>query len=179
MKDKLQIVLLSVIAVALVAIAVAIYTGNLGGSAAVTEAPMNVKVPPVAPPAARMETPAPSPVQQASTPVDNSPKTSVKFSKYEHNFGNVTTGSKNKYSFSFTNTGSEPLIISSATGSCGCTVPNYPKEPIPPGGSGNIDVEFSPSAGQENAQQKTVTVMANTVPEKTELTIKAFVKAAS
>lgn len=178
MKDKLQIVLLSVIAVALVAIAVAVYTGNLGGGSIVAEAPTNVKVPPVAP-AAKVEPPAPLPVQQASTPVDNSPKTSLKFGKYEHNFGNVTTGSKNKYSFSFTNTGSEPLIINSATGSCGCTVPNYPKEPIPPGGSGNIDVEFSPTAGQENAQQKTVTVTANTIPEKTELTIKAFVKAAS
>ncbi|MBL0125930.1 MAG: DUF1573 domain-containing protein [Flavobacteriales bacterium] len=75
---------------------------------------------------------------------------------------------KNKYVFVFTNTGKEPLIIESATGSCGCTVPSYPKAPIAPGATGQTEVEYSPGK-QENAQQKTVKVVANTEPKETEL----------
>ena len=68
------------------------------------------------------------------------PKTKIKFSKDMHEFGNVEVNSENKYSFNFINSGNEPLKISNAKGSCGCTVPNWPKEPILPGKSGKIDV---------------------------------------
>ena len=86
---------------------------------------------------------------------------------------------ENKYSFSFTNSGNEPLKISNAKGSCGCTVPNWPKEPILPGESGKIDVVFRPSKGQAGSKQtKTVTVSANTTPENTILKITAFVNKA-
>jgi hypothetical protein len=99
----------------------------------------------------------------------------MNFGSYEHDFGNIKQDTENKHVFSFTNTGKEPLIIESAQGSCGCTVPNYPKEPIPPGGQGTIEVVYKPGK-QENAQQKTVTVVANTEPKQTTLRIKANVE---
>ena len=108
------------------------------------------------------------------------PKTNIKFSKDMHEFGNVEVNSENKYSFNFTNSGNEPLKISNAKGSCGCTVPNWPKEPILPGKSGKIDVVFRPSKGQAGSKQtKTVTVSANTSPENTILKITAFVNKAA
>ena len=77
--------------------------------------------------------------------------------------------------FKFTNTGSEPLIIEDAKGSCGCTVPVYPKEPIKPGETGEIEVEYSPGK-QQGAQSKTVTITANTDPITTTLNISANVE---
>lgn len=113
----------------------------------------------------------------ANTPTNpNQKSTAITFAKFEHDYGQVAPESTNKYAFVFTNTGKEPLIISSATGSCGCTVPNYPKEPIMPGKTGKIDVEFKPSKTQLGPQEKTVTVTANTDPAQTILKIKANVK---
>ncbi len=104
------------------------------------------------------------------------PTTNIKFAEEVHNYGSVEVESENLHSFSFTNTGSEPLIISDAKGSCGCTVPNWPKDPIMPGQSGNIDVKFTPNAGQEGQEiEKVVTVTANTNPENTMVRIKANV----
>jgi hypothetical protein len=103
------------------------------------------------------------------------PTTSIKFDKYEHNFGNIKEGDVVETVFKFTNTGNEPLIIESAQGSCGCTVPEYPKEPIPPGGSGDMKVKFN-SQAKVNLQRKNVVVTTNTVPEKTTLTIVADVE---
>ena len=101
-------------------------------------------------------------------------KTSVTFEKMVHEFGNVVSTSENKYNFKFTNSGDAPLIISSAKGSCGCTVPSYPKGPIAPGESGEIEVIYKPK-GQSGPQTKTVTITANTDPANTLLTIKANV----
>jgi hypothetical protein len=175
MKDKIQIALLSVIAVALVAIAVMYFTSTQGST---TVAGNTVAATPnvvaQAPPAADASKPAFDPLGGNTETVDLTPKTTVKFAKYEHDFGNVKQESTNKYVFTFTNTGNEPLIIESATGSCGCTVPNYPKQPIPPGGKGEIEVEYKPGK-QENAQTKTVRVVANTEPKETTLTIRANV----
>ncbi len=104
------------------------------------------------------------------------PTTSIKFENDIMDFGNVEVNSENKHSFNFINTGSEPLIISKASGSCGCTVPFWPKEPIMPGKKGTIDIIFTPNSKQAGiSQQKTVTVTANTNPENTILNIKAFV----
>lgn len=102
------------------------------------------------------------------------PTTTVTFPSMEHDFGTVKQNTENKYNFKFTNTGKEPLIIESAMGSCGCTVPNYPKEPIAPGSSANIEVVYSPGT-QQGAQAKTVTIKANTDPYETKLQIKANV----
>lgn len=103
------------------------------------------------------------------------PKTTIVFKEMEHDFGKIKQGDKVKYTFKFKNTGKEPLVINSAKGSCGCTVPSYPKEPVAPGADGIIDVEFN-SAGKSGAQTKTVTLNANTDPNPTRLTIKAEIE---
>lgn len=100
------------------------------------------------------------------------PKTSVEFNKTVIDFGDITQGDKVKDVVTFTNTGNEPLIISSAKGSCGCTVPKWPKAPIAPGETGEIEIEFS-SKGKKGKQTKTVTIQANTDPNPTRLTVKS------
>jgi hypothetical protein len=82
------------------------------------------------------------------------------FKEYEHNFGNVTEGEKVGFIFSFENKGTNNLVITSATTSCGCTVPKYDTKPIPPGGNGNLEVVFDTS-GRNGMQTKTITVNSN------------------
>lgn len=168
MKDKIQIGLLAVIAVALVALAVQQFSGDKGDAASSAVAAST-------PAAASSNTTTFDPMAKPAEAVDNTPKTTITFAEYEHDFGNIKQDSENKKVFTFTNTGSEPLLIEAANGSCGCTVPNYPKNPIPPGGTGQIEVEYKPGK-QENAQTKTVTVVANTEPKETLLRIKANVE---
>lgn len=174
MKSQVQTALLALIAVALVVIAIAQFV-DLGGAtsqgvvaqrAANVESPMQVRNTP--------EAPAANPITPVE-PADNTPKTAVSWKQMKHDFGKVKKESTNTHVFSFTNTGKNPLIIKSATGSCGCTVPEYPKEPIMPGKSSEIKVEYKP--GQQAGQQsKTVRVVANTEPsEEIVLTISADV----
>lgn len=92
------------------------------------------------------------------------------FEKDIHDFGSMIAGEKVSYSFQFTNTGDAPLIISNAKGSCGCTVPNWPKQPIAAGEKGTIDVTFN-SAGRSGKQTKTITLTANTNPNKKQIKI--------
>ncbi|MCC6541112.1 MAG: DUF1573 domain-containing protein [Flavobacteriales bacterium] len=169
MKDKIQIALLSVIAVALVALAVKQFSGDPGSNNN-TSTVAATKTASSTPPVESFD-----PMANNTAPVDNTPKTTINFAEYEHAFGDIKQDSENKHIFKFTNTGTEPLIIESATGSCGCTVPNYPKAPIPPGGTGDIEVVYKPGK-QENAQNKTVTVVANTEPKETTLRISANVQ---
>lgn len=118
---------------------------------------------------------APFPPKEGTAPAQPSaPATRIEFSKMEHNFGKVKQDSENTYEFSFKNTGENPLIITSAKGSCGCTVPEYPTEPVQPGGTGKIKVKYSPGQ-QSGDQEKTVTIEANTDPVQTILKIKAKV----
>ena len=108
--------------------------------------------------------------------VAQGPVTTIFFKEEVKDFGNVNVNSKNNHSFEFINNGSEPLKISNAKGSCGCTVPEWPKEPIMPGQKGKIDVVYTPNKSQAGKpQQKTVTITANTQPVNTVLNIKAFV----
>lgn len=95
---------------------------------------------------------------------------SMKFEEDSYDFGEISQGEKVEHNFTFTNTGEADLIISSAVGSCGCTVPSYPKEPISPGATGEIKVVFD-SNGKKGAQHKRVTLVANTNPNKTMLAI--------
>lgn len=111
--------------------------------------------------------------QQPAAPVG--PTTSMNFKSTLKDFGKITQNSTNKYTFEFTNTGTEPLVISNAKGSCGCTVPKWPKNPILPGETGKIDVEYKPGL-QSGAQSKVVTVTANTDPVNTTLKIMAEVQ---
>ena len=99
----------------------------------------------------------------------------MSFNKTLHDFGTIKEGETVKTSFTFTNTGKTDLIIVDARGSCGCTVPNYPKNtPIAPGANGEILVSFD-SSNKPNMQQKTVTISANTSSGREPLRIKAMV----
>lgn len=97
------------------------------------------------------------------------------FKETDWDFGTLTQGEIVEHSFKFTNVGNEPLVISSVRASCGCTVPDYSREPIKPGKTGVIKVSFD-SNNKSNAVTNDVTITANTVPVTTKLSIKAFVK---
>lgn len=85
-------------------------------------------------------------------------------------FGTIQQGDSPEFTFTFKNTGNEPMIISNAKGSCGCTVPKWPKEPIAPGETGEINVKFN-SKNKKGSQNKTVTLTANTTPPTTKLRV--------
>ena len=96
------------------------------------------------------------------------------FSEEKHDFGKITQGEKVSYSFIFKNTGGSDIVISSAQGSCGCTVPTYPKEPVKVGGEGKIDVVFD-SEGKSGLVEKTITLVTNCNPSAKTLTISSTV----
>jgi len=96
------------------------------------------------------------------------------FDKTFHDFGQIAQGTPQETVFTFTNTGNAPLIITDATSSCGCTIPDYPKNmPIAPGEQGQMRVNFN-GAGQ-NQVTKTINVQANTTSGSEMLKIQAFV----
>ena len=97
------------------------------------------------------------------------------FEKKHHDFGTLTQGEVVEHDFIFTNTGKANLIIGNAESSCGCTVPEFPKEPVAPGEKGRIKVRFH-SEGKSNRVKKTVAITANTNPNIVNLTIEAFVE---
>ncbi|MFN8316162.1 MAG: DUF1573 domain-containing protein [Chitinophagales bacterium] len=102
------------------------------------------------------------------------PKTALRFDSLIHNFGVIKDDKKQYHAFEFTNTGKEPLIILGAEGSCGCTVPSWPRDPIAPGKSAKIEVSFDPN-GKSGEQSKIVTVTSNTEPTTSILTITATI----
>ncbi|MGB1972067.1 MAG: DUF1573 domain-containing protein [Flavobacteriaceae bacterium] len=107
--------------------------------------------------------------------ISNSPV--MTFDKTIHDFGSINEGERVETIFTFTNTGKSDLVIVDARGSCGCTVPEYPKNtPIAPGASGKIRVSFD-SSNKPNLQQKTVTISANTDSGRETIRIKAMVQA--
>ena len=112
--------------------------------------------------------------EEAAAPDETGPTTSITFAENAWDFGTIDEGDAVTHIFTFTNTGDNPLIIDRCKGSCGCTVPQCPKEPIAPGETGEIEVKFN-SKGKKNKQTKTVTINANTVPEQTRITISADV----
>jgi len=91
-----------------------------------------------------------------------------------YDFGTLTEGDTVEHIFKFTNTGEFPLIINNITASCGCTTPEWPREPVAPGQSSSIRVRFN-SRGKSGEQNKTVTIFANTDPSMTDLQFKALV----
>ena len=96
----------------------------------------------------------------------------ISFGKSEHDLGTILQGETVGYNFAFTNTGEGSLLILEANASCGCTVPRFSKEPVPPGGSGTVEVVFD-SAGRMGKQSKTVTLQTNGKLRVVKLTIKA------
>jgi hypothetical protein len=119
-------------------------------------------------------TTVPTPATPAPETKPDGPLPAMEFGTVEHDFGTINEGDVVEHTYSFKNTGAAPLIIQSAQGSCGCTVPDWSKEPIPVGGTGFVKAKFDTN-GKTNAQNKTVTVTANTWPKQTVLRFKAMV----
>ena len=99
-------------------------------------------------------------LENAENTVNNMPKTVITFDNTKHKFGTLKKGIKVKYAYHFKNTGANPLLIVKAVASCGCTVPSYPKQPIAPGGEGEIIVEFN-TQNQEGHVRKNIMIYSN------------------
>jgi hypothetical protein len=115
-----------------------------------------------------------TPATPAAEAKPDGPLPAMEFNAIDHDFGTINEGEIVEHTYSFKNTGAAPLIIQSAQGSCGCTVPDWSKDPIPVGGTGFVKAKFDTN-GKTNAQNKTVTVTANTWPKQTVLRFKAMV----
>jgi hypothetical protein len=100
----------------------------------------------------------------------------ITFEEEFHDFGDVQEGEVVNHTFTFKNEGDGPLIISNAQGSCGCTVPDWPRQPIAPGATGEIKVSFN-SQGRAGRQDKRVTLTTNAVPQTKVLNITSNVVA--
>lgn len=98
-----------------------------------------------------------------------------KFEKEIFDFGVIQEGESVQTSFKFKNVGKTPLIITDATATCGCTVPEYPKTPIKPGEEGTITVVFN-SIGKTGMQDKVVTIKSNANPEAESLHLVGEIK---
>jgi outer membrane biosynthesis protein TonB len=122
--------------------------------------------------------PSAAPAMQPQKQVPDNPNAAdINFTKELHDFGTIDQGANGTTEFTFKNTGKEPLIIQDAKGSCGCTVPSYPKEPIKPGATGTIKVTYDTK--RVGAFTKTVTITSNAKSGTKTLTIKGNVKATS
>lgn len=102
-----------------------------------------------------------APGMEATASIDPENLTSVRWLDSTKNMGTVMEGQKVEVVFRFQNTGSKPLVIASATPSCGCTVPAKPEKPVMPGQEGEIKAVFD-SQGRPGSNHKTITVVANT-----------------
>jgi uncharacterized protein (DUF58 family) len=102
----------------------------------------------------------------------NGPK--IKFENQSHDFNDVTQGEKVSHKFTFKNTGNQPLILNNVLTTCGCTVTDWPKDPIPPGKTGEIEVKFN-TAGRMGKQNKVITIISNATTPQTRIKITANV----
>ena len=116
------------------------------------------------------KTPTVGAVKSAAVPTSTA---EITFSKDLHDFGTISKGDNGSTEFTFKNTGKEPLIIANAQGSCGCTVPQWPKEPIAPGATSSIKVTYDTK--RVGAFTKTVTITSNAQTSSKIITIKGVV----
>jgi hypothetical protein len=117
--------------------------------------------------------PVKTPEQIAMEEIEGMATTTIKWEKLEHDFGDIKQNEVQTTTFKFTNTGTVPLVIASAKAGCGCTVPKKPEEPIMPGKTGEISVEYNGSGS--GAVTKFVDVILNTEAKSEKLTIKTNV----
>ena len=115
-----------------------------------------------------------NPITADNTNVDEAKLPHFEFVEEVKDFGEITQGEVVSTTFRFRNVGQSDLIISSATASCGCTVPEWPKEPIKPGAESKIDVRFD-SNGKQGMQNKTITLVANTIPNTMVIALKGTI----
>jgi len=174
---QIQIGLLALVAILLALNLGGVFNGFGGGDsseASVREQARNniaVNSGANAPAAANVNTPNPA---APAVEVPTGPTTTVEFTESVFDFGTIDEGEKVSHVYKFKNTGTEPLIIKDAKGSCGCTVPQWPKEPIGVGETGEMLVEFN-SKGKSGSQNKRVTITANTNPAQSFINIKGEV----
>ena len=99
--------------------------------------------------------------KKEATENEHGPK--IVFAEREHNYGTIQKGGDGNCTFTFTNTGDEPLILSSVRASCGCTTPSWTQKPVMPGKTGAIDVRYN--ANNVGGFTKTITITSNAVNE--------------
>lgn len=124
-------------------------------------------------------TPTASTTAEVAPAVEEKPEgplPTLEFNTTDHDFGTVEEGKKVTFTYKVKNSGQAPLIIQNAAPSCGCTVPDWTKTPIPVGGEGFVKAEFD-TKGKPGINNKTITVTANTWPKTTTLKFKAMVTA--
>jgi hypothetical protein len=109
-----------------------------------------------------------------ATPVANPNASDIIFETEVIDYGTIEHNANGEREFKFTNKGKEPLIITNCQGSCGCTVPTWPKEPIKPGASSSIKVKYA--TDRVGAFEKTVTVSSNSKTPSKVIRIKGVVK---
>lgn len=174
--DKVKVGLLGLIALTLIINTYFVATKGNSKSYVKPEAPAEVNSMSNIPNGANTAQPVNPNINTLPSVAPAAPTTTIKFAEDFIDFGNVVAQSENRHSFEFVNNGTEPLTIENARGTCGCTVPNWPKEPIMPGATGKIDVVFTPKpTNVAKEDKKQVIVTANTNPKETTLTVKAFV----
>jgi hypothetical protein len=124
---------------------------------------------------------AQAPVTQDAAPAQVAPANpnapDLKFKTEKHDFGTVAEGPQAKFDFEFTNTGKEPLILSNVQASCGCTTPEWPKEPILPGKTAKITAIYN-TQGRPGSFTKSITVTSNAKNPTSVLMISGNVAAA-
>ncbi len=113
----------------------------------------------------------------AALPSDTNQLARITYVETEFDFGEVTEGAVVEHKFKFTNTGKVPLTILKARSSCGCTIPEYPEEPVPPGGTSEITAKFN-TEGKHSQQKKIIHITANTYPSETSVMLKGIVNPA-
>ncbi|MEO6733072.1 MAG: DUF1573 domain-containing protein [Ferruginibacter sp.] len=111
-------------------------------------------------------------VKQMASAVEDT--TSVQLIDSVYNFASVTEGEKVTFNFRFKNAGTKPLVITNASATCGCTIPEKPEKPILPGETGFIKVVFN-SQGKVGHNEKYITVAANTNPPFPQLILRGDV----
>lgn len=118
-----------------------------------------------------------APAATATPATENKNQAEIVFDKETHDFGIIPQNVPASYTFTFKNTGKEPLIVTNAAASCGCTTPEWTKEPIMPGKKGFVKATYN--AATVGVFNKAVTVMSNAKKSQITLYIKGDVKVAN
>ena len=112
--------------------------------------------------------------QQAQDTTVSKDGAKMHFEEMEFDFGDIYQGDKVQHTFEFINIGNQPLVINNVLTTCGCTAPEWPKDPIPPGNTGTVKVVFNSSA-KMGRQNKVITIRSNSVGSDQRLKIVAMV----
>jgi hypothetical protein len=110
----------------------------------------------------------------ADNPLDTNALAKISFEETVYDFGAVKDGAPVNHTFKFKNTGKAPLLITDIRTTCGCTVPEWNKKPIPPDATDVVNVKFD-TKGKSDKQEKKITILANTIPSETVIILRGVV----